>query len=154
VDLSSAKKAAIRLLTVRDRTAFEIRNRLSEKYSQEIVEEALDYLTEMDFVNDERYAQNYVENRNRTRPTGNSALRYELSNKGITSDIVDKVLNPPEAELELAVRLLTSRAPSLARLSPEVRQRRAYGLLERRGFPWHTAQKAVGQVLDSDLQKD
>ena len=60
MDLSSAKKAAIRLLTVRDRTAFEIRNRLSEKYSQEIVEEALDYLTEMDFVNDERYAQNYV----------------------------------------------------------------------------------------------
>ncbi len=151
MDASLAKKKAIRLLTVRDRTVHELRTRLTSDYDEAVVDEVLEYLQEMDFVNDERFARNYVEQRNRLRPTGNLGLRRELYAKGISQEIVELVMNSPEEELELARRLLESRAPSLMRLSRDVRLRRAYGLLERRGFPWQTARAAVEQVLDSDL---
>ncbi|NLM39689.1 MAG: regulatory protein RecX [Firmicutes bacterium] len=154
MDASLAKKKAIRLLTARDRTVHELRTRLVADYDETVVDDVLAYLREMDFVNDERFARNYVDQRNRLRPTGNLGLRRELHAKGISSEIIDMVMNSPEEELELAKRLLESRAPSLMTLSREVRLRRAYGLLERRGFPWQTAQAAVEQVLDSDLPMD
>ena len=153
-DNTAAKKRAIRLLTSRDRTEYELRERLSAEYEPYIVEEVLAYLREMGYVDDARYARNFVEHCNRLRPTGNVGLRHQLTAKGIPASIVDQVLNSEEVELELAKGLLLQRAPAYQNLDRERRLRRAYSLLERRGFRWQTAHAAVTQVPDSDLQKD
>ena len=81
-------------------------------------------------------------------------VEHQLTAKGIPASIVDQVLNSEEVELELAKGLLLQRAPAYQNLDRERRLRRAYSLLERRGFRWQTAHAAVTQVLDSDLQKD
>ncbi|HHT72614.1 MAG TPA: regulatory protein RecX [Firmicutes bacterium] len=153
-DSAAAKRRAIKLLAARDRTAHELHTRLSRDYEPSVVEEVLAYLEDRGYIDDGRFARNYVDQRNRFRPTGNLGLSHELAAKGVPSAIIETVLNSPEEELDLAKRLLSQRAPTWQGLPGERRLRRAYGLLERRGFPWQTARAAVTQVLDSDLQKD
>lgn len=148
------KNRALKLLTAKDRTVHELRVRLGGEYDSESVEEALTYLQERGYVDDLRYARNFVDHRNRLRPTGNTGLAMELQAKGIPEHIIAQALNPPELEQELAKRVLEQRLPSYRGLDRERLLRRAYGLLERRGFTWPAARSAVAQVLDSDLQKD
>lgn len=151
---SNAKSAALRLLTVRDRSAQEIKDRLGRNYTQEEVEETVQYLKEMGYLDDLRYAKNYVESRNRNRPTGNYLLRLELGKKGVDDLIIDQVLNPPEVEHQLAYEVAEQRLGSLERVDALARVRRLYGLLQRRGFPSYTARSVVGELLDRDPEND
>ncbi len=142
------------MLTVRDRSRHELRERLERKFSHEETTEALDYLAGLGYLDDLSVAQNYVHYRNRQRPTGNYLLRLELRNKGIQDDYIEQVLNPAEVEYELAVNLAKQRFSTLERLEVNVVMRRLHGLLERRGFPAALARRVVGELLDRDLEND
>lgn len=150
----SAKAAALRLLTHRDRSSFELRSRLERSFSSEEVQEALEYLERLGYLDDLRYARNYVQYRNSSRPTGNYLLRLELSSRGIKDCQIEQVLNPPEVEYELALSLARQRLGRLQREDALARMKKIYQLLQRRGFPGATARKVVGELLDSDPEKE
>jgi regulatory protein len=149
-----AKAVALRLLTVRDRSAYELRTRLARQFSDEDVEGVIQYLKDIGYLDDQRYALNYVEYRNRFRPTGNYLLRLELSSKGITEDIIDRVLNTPEQEYQLAMELAAQRLGRLQREDALSRCAKVYKLLQRRGFPSAAARKVIGELLDRDPETD
>ena len=149
-----AKVQALRLLTVRDRSVQELRDRLEQRCAQEDTEEALEYVARMGYIDDLRVAENHVRYRNRQRPTGNYLLRIELRNKGIQDDYIDKVLNPPDLEYMLALELGQQRLPGLERLEKNVAVRRLHGLLERRGFPGSLARRVVSELLDRDPENE
>ncbi len=151
---TNAKVYALRLLTVRDRSVQELRERLERRFSKDEAAEALDYLDDLGYLDDLRFAANYVQYRNRNRPTGNYLLRLELRNKGITDEDIDQVLNAADLEYELALSLAKQRMGSLERVEALVRIRRLYGLLQRRGFPSPIARRVVGELLDSDLENE
>lgn len=151
---TNAKSAALRLLTVRDRSTQEIRERLERSYTKEEVAQTIDYLLEIGYLDDLRYARNHVDDRNRNRPTGNYLLRLELGKKGINDQIIDQVINTPETEHELALAVAEQRLGALARVDALARVRRLYGLLQRRGFPVTTAKAVVGELLDRDLENE
>ncbi len=151
---SNAKSAALRLLTVRDRSVQEMKERLERNYTKEEVAETVDYLVEIGYLDDLRYARNHVDYRNRNRPTGNYLLRLELGKKGISDQIIDQVINAPEIEYELALTVAEQRLGSLERVDALARVRRLYGLLQRRGFPVTTARSVVGELLDRDLENE
>lgn len=151
---TNAKVYALRLLTVRDRSVQELRERLERRFSTDEAAEALDYLDDLGYLDDLRFAANYVQYRNRNRPTGNYLLRLELRNKGITDEDIDQVLNAADLEYELALSLAKQRMGSLERVEALVRIRRLYGLLQRRGFPSPIARRVVGELLDRDLENE
>lgn len=132
----------------------ELRERLERRFSKDEAAEALDYLDDLGYLDDLRFAANYVQYRNRNRPTGNYLLRLELRNKGITDEDIDQVLNAADLEYELALSLAKQRMGSLERVEALVRIRRLYGLLQRRGFPSPIARRVVGELLDSDLENE
>ena len=151
---TNAKVYALRLLTVRDRSVQELRERLERRFSKDEAAEALDYLDDLGYLDDLRFATNYIQYRNRSRPTGNYLLRLELRNKGITDEDIDQVLNAADLEYELALSLAKQRMGSLERVEALVRIRRLYGLLQRRGFPSPIARRVVGELLDRDLENE
>lgn len=151
---TNAKVYALRLLTVRDRSVQELRERLERRFSTDEAAEALDYLDDLGYLDDLRFAANYVQYRNRNRPTGNYLLRLELRNKGIADEDIDQVLNAADLEYELALSLAKQRMGSLERVEALVRIRRLYGLLQRRGFPSPIARRVVGELLDRDLENE
>ena len=146
---SDAKAQALRLLTVRDRSVQELRDRLQRQFAKEEIEEALDYLERIGYLDDLRFAKNHVQYRNRQRPTGNYLMRLELRSKGVRDSYIEQVLNPPEVEYELALSLAKQRLGSLERVDALARMRRMFGLLQRRGFPSAVARRVVCELLSS-----
>ncbi len=150
----TVKSAALRLLTICDRSTQELRARLARRFSAEEVEEAIQYLKDIGYLDDLRYARNYVQSRNRNRPTGNYLLRLELGSKGIDDAYIDQVLNSPEREYELALDLAAQRLGRLEREDALTRCGKVYRLLQRRGFPGAVARKVIGELLDRDPEKE
>jgi SOS response regulatory protein OraA/RecX len=83
---------ALKLLRTRDYTIAELQKKLESKYG--VVPHAiLDLLIQKKFLNDRRFAENYVARR---KNRGVSMLRQELIEKGLDADIVDEILSNAE----------------------------------------------------------
>jgi SOS response regulatory protein OraA/RecX len=83
---------ALKLLRTRDYTIAELQKKLESKYG--VVPQAiLDLLIQKKFLNDRRFAENYVARR---KNRGVSMLRQELIEKGLDVDIVDEILSNAE----------------------------------------------------------
>lgn len=149
--------AGLRFLETRPRSVDEVRRRLSQAgYREELVAAALDKLSEYGMLDDEAFAQMWVESRDRASPRGEHALMLELRQKGIDPAIVAATLKarreaatqwhggdvddeaagvaetPDEAG---ARRLLARHARTLERVADlRVRRQKAYMLLARKGF--------------------
>ncbi len=141
--------AALRFLEARQRSATEVRRRLTTAgYRDELVTGAMERLVELGILDDDAFARSWVESRDRARPRGERALRAELARKGIDRQIVDNVIEErdetaPDADAAAARRLL-ERNGSLARVAdPRARRSRAYALLARHGFDSETAVEAI-----------
>jgi regulatory protein len=74
----TAYQHALRLLNYRSRSSSEVRQTLEKKgYSFEVVEEISARLSQSGLLDDERFAQAWVENRTEFRPRGKRALALE-----------------------------------------------------------------------------
>ena len=68
----------------------------------EVAATVLDRLEEVGLVDDEAFAQSWVESRQQRRHLSRSALRRELQSKGVDRDQVDAALATVDVEDELA----------------------------------------------------
>ena len=143
-------EACLRFLEARQRSAAEVRRRLLlHGYRADLVEGAIERLTELEMIDDAAFARAWVDSRDRARPRGERALRQELGRKGIDRGITDRTLaerevERPDADAEAAMRLLERHSPALARVAdPRARRQRAYALLARNGFDSELASDLV-----------
>lgn len=133
-ELTKAKHRALYILERCDRTEQELRTKLSRNYGPEIVEEAIRYVKEYDYINDKRYAVNYLKSRCqiKSRRQVEQELLYK---KGISRDILEEASQETEAQDE---SLLIRRWMEKKHFSPETatqeEQRKLYQFLMRRGF--------------------
>jgi regulatory protein len=167
--------AAFRYLEARSRSVAETRRRLIDAgYRRELVEGAIERLRTIGLLDDEVFARNWVESRDRTSPRGETALRRELRLRGVEDAIVDATLlarHAGEAELRLgsrrpdvgdgdagtgvvdpeeaaARRLLDRRRRDLDRVvDPRKRRARAYALLARNGFSPEIAGRLAAELV-------
>ena len=158
-------EAAARFLEVRSRSVAEVRQRLTRAgYRPDLVEGAIERLSELTMLDDDAFARAWVESRDRARPRGERAIRRELALKGVDRVTVDLVLDERrEATATIpagdaaagspddsaATRLLARNARSLARIGdPRQRRQRAYALLARHGFDPDTCREAAARFGD------
>lgn len=134
--LKRAKLRAMHLLTDMDRTESGLREKLTQSmYPEDIVEEALSYVRSFGYLNDLRYAENFIESRK------NSKSRKEiyalLSRKGVSAGEIEQAFAavcPEEGGEEEAIRRLLRKK----KLDPDHASReeiqRFCGYLARKGF--------------------
>ena len=161
-------EAAARFLEARSRSVSEVRRRLGGAgYRADLVEGAIERMTELGMLDDEVFARAWVESRDRARPRGERAIREELRVKGIDRETADLVLaerrdraaavppsedtgaEAPSADKTAAERLLAKNARALARVAdPRQRRQRAYALLARHGFDPETCRDVAATLVD------
>jgi len=148
--------AAAVFLGVRPRSVTETRKRLHHLgYPDELVETVIARLIEMEYLDDAAFARAWVESRDRARPRGETALRRELSLKGVPRDVVDEVMlerihgaADGDPNRSAAAALLNRRRSALEReLDPSRRRQKAYGLLARNGFDPETCREAASSFV-------
>lgn len=121
---------------MRDRTRHELEQALAKKQVPDhAAAEALDRLTEVGLIDDQRFADAWFEAQQR-RQRSTRALRHELRTKGVHDELVDQAAAAADdgADLQAAQALVAKRLPSLQRLDHQARYRRLAGQLARRGF--------------------
>jgi regulatory protein len=142
--LQHALDLAFRFLGHRDRTVAEVRERLSaEGTDPAIVDDTVDELHHLGYLDDARYAQRFAEDRRTIDAWGAERIERRLLALGVDPALIAAALDERGAgeELEAALAVLRRR---FARPPADDRSRdRALGLLVRKGYELELAYDAV-----------
>jgi len=88
----SAKSVAVRLLSRREHSAFEIRDKLHKReFDSKEIEQAIIELQEGDWLSDERFAEAYIRMR-QLKGFGPIRIAIELNERGVDEGIVSRYL--------------------------------------------------------------
>jgi regulatory protein len=115
----------------------------------------LDRLEQVGLVNDEAYARAFVASRQRSRPRGRRGLAAELAAKGVSREVIDRVLaQVQEAENPVlaARRAVLPKLRQLAGKPPAEIRRKAEQFLLRRGFSYQEAREALQAVEPEEAE--
>jgi len=114
---NQALKFAIKLLSIRKRSVFEMKNRLKrKKFEDDVIDEVIKELFEYKYLNDAEFAEAYINDRINFNPRGSFLIKKELREKGIAENIVNqkiKELLPEIKEMELAKKAAKKKMGSL-----------------------------------------
>jgi regulatory protein len=89
----SAKSVAVRLLSRREHSAFEIRNKLAKReFDDGEIAQAIAELIEGGWLSDERFAEAYIRMR-QLKGFGPIRISIELNERGVDESIVDAYLD-------------------------------------------------------------
>ncbi len=84
----SAKSVAVRLLSRREHSAFEIRNKLFKRdFAEAEIEQAIAELQQGDWLSDERFAEAYIRQRQQ-KGFGPIRITIELAERGVKESII------------------------------------------------------------------
>lgn len=148
-EYKKAKKRALNILSVRDHSVEELKKKLiAREHPEEAVELVLAKLQRAGLLNDEEYAQNFVRAQRERRKLSKSALKRELTKKGIADTHIRFALEHVEDEHELAFGVALKKARATVGLPRETRMRRILAMLARRGFPQSMSMDVTMRALD------
>ncbi|MDO5723467.1 MAG: regulatory protein RecX [Flaviflexus sp.] len=150
---SEAKEIVLRQLSMMDRTRHELMRALTKRNVPEnIAEQTVDRYEEHGLVNDEAFANRFVATRMASKPSSRRGLAAALARKGIERELIETALEQVGDEEEdlAALELAQNKARMTQGLDRQVRYRRIYGALARRGFSPPQCRRAVEQVLGED----
>jgi len=149
-DGKKATDNVVSLIARRPRSVVEVRRHLRKKgYSDEVVELAIDQLTERGLLDDLSFAEYWIEQRREFSPRSRFALHSELSSKGVDRQIIEQALRQID-DAEMA-RLFMARRRQFAdgAQSPELR-RKAENLLKNRGFNYSVISEIIAELNSED----
>ncbi len=148
-DLQKLYNRAYFFLKFRPRSRKEILDYLNKKiqsthWSQTEVKKVVKGLEEQGFVDDEKFIEWFVAQRNILKPKSAFVIKRELTTFGIDKLLIEKYFDEhPHNEQELALKTLRRKWFRLSKLSKEERFKKASGFLLRRGFGYETVKRVI-----------
>lgn len=147
-----AYNRALSYLSYRPRSQAEMeRFLLGKGWDEVVVCDVINRLTQTGLVDDKEFAHFWVENRQRFRPRGRMALRYEMRAKGLGEEIIAEALEDVDEE-KSAYELAHKRARKEAGLAPRDFRRRLEQYLARRGFSFSVIE-AVLRKIEQEIEQ-
>ncbi len=147
-DYKKAKGYALRLLKLRPRSTFELRQKLNSKGYSAAADELIEELTRLGFLNDEAFAKAWLQYR-LNKPMGLRRVTRELADKGIVQDIVQNAwanVRENYDELDVVKTLAQKRVRKYTNIDPLKRKKRVMDYLARRGFQLDIIMKVIKEL--------
>ena len=137
-----ARERALNLLKVQDRTEGEMSRRLSQDgYPEAIVQETIAFLQEYHFVDDARYAANYLQMHGKRK--SQAELKLYLQRKGVPREIIREQLEGAEHDSGEAIRALLEKKHYRAGETEPEQEKKIIAYLMRRGFSWEDVRREM-----------
>ena len=145
---------ALNLLSYRNRSSVEMTRYLEGKgYAPQTLNAVLARLQEEGLLDDERFAREWIENRNIFRPRSQSQLRAELRQKGLEESVISTALGESEMDdAALAMAAARKRAHRYLSSDYETYRKKIGNALLRRGFSYSTVNETLRALWD-ELQQ-
>lgn len=151
-ELTRAKNAAYRLLTYRPRSRVELEAKLRDReFSETAVQEVIDSLVLLGYVNDLRFAAQWSAGRVRLSGYGRRRIEQELRNKGVAGDVIKEALAGiflDNIEMDTAKQVAEKKLNTMKSVDRETRRRRLAGFLERKGFSYDIIRTVLNTVRE------
>ncbi|MGA3291780.1 MAG: RecX family transcriptional regulator [Candidatus Microgenomates bacterium] len=137
----------LRFAMVRPRSEKEIRDYFRRKKVHESLHEKLfEKLMHFELLDDDKFAEWWVEQRTNFKPKPKRILIQELRIKGIDKEIIDKVLGEEVVDEEKIARdLIEKRAYKWEGLPPREARQKISQYLAGKGFNWDVIEKVVAK---------
>lgn len=142
-----AKLRCMNLLKSRDYTREQLRMKLLQGgYPEKVTEAALDYVASYRYIDDYRYAMNYIQCSHCSK--SRRKIENELRNRGVSPDLIVKAWEQwseegNEIDEEEQIRQLLEKKHFVKEQADRNELRRMYGFLVRKGFDADKISKAL-----------
>lgn len=148
-EVDKAYNQAIRFLGFRPRSKAELERYLQDKkYAPEVVSHIIERLRQEQYLDDEAFARFWLENRERFRPRGRQALRFELRQKGLDHEVIESTLAEVNEE-ESAWAAVEGKLYRWKDLEEQEFKQKVMAFLSRRGFNYEVASQVAGRAWAS-----
>ena len=147
---SVARLIALYMLERQPRTRAELARGMARRgVPEDAAAAVLDRFTEVGLIDDEAFAQAWVDSRQAGRGLGRRALSAELRRRGVDDEVVKEAVATvsPEDEEQAARALVERKLRTMTSVPHEARVRRLVGMLARKGFGQGLALRVVRDVL-------
>lgn len=136
--ISRAGNRILYLLGDCDKSTASVRIKLkSGGYPDDVIECAIDTLTEYGYLNDERYTRNYIESMRDYKGKSRREIVSKLYQKGIASELIERVISEYEFdEYSLVIKALDKKNVDISEigLMDNITRNNLYAYLMRKGF--------------------
>jgi regulatory protein len=142
-----------RYLSYRPRTKQEVKNYLKRKHCPgDLIQRIINDFVEEGLLNDEEFAQWWIDQRLSFKPRGKRALKSELYKKGVDSRIINKELAQIDESklIKSARRVIKKRIDGWKGMEHLEKKKKISDYLGRRGFSWDITKR----IIDEFLQKE
>jgi len=148
-DLENANSISRRFISYRPRSEAELRIRLLKIFSHEIVLESVAQMYREGLLNDQRFAQMWVDSRQQSRPKSKKSIKQELLSKGISEHFAEKAISQL-SDIENATLCANKKARSLNGLGKEDFYKKLEGYLQRRGFNFSISRTVISEAWNNN----
>ncbi len=143
-----AMMRAYDLLARRQRSTHEMREYLKRKdYEPELIEKILNTLSDRGYLDDEKFAKSWVENRRLLKSTSKRRLMLELQQKRIDSETISCVLNEDETDETKVLKDVITKKRTQSRYQDE---QKLIAYLLRQGFNCSDIKSALSLTKDNN----
>ncbi len=126
---------ALDIISFKDNTTYEIRNKLYKKgYDDIIISDVLEKLKEYNFIDDNKYAQSYVNSCLTYKKYGKNKIIYMLKQRGISSSIISNLNFNNDLEFETAKNVFYKKLSSLDKYDNNKKKEKLYRHLSSKGY--------------------
>lgn len=144
-----------------DRSRKELYDKIKKKgITDEVAEKVLAYYEELDYINDERFAENFVYSKSHYEKLGARTIAFKLKQKGVDEEYIRAAVATldDEEQEEQAKELALRKARTNKRYDNQKRVQQIAGLLSRKGYSgsiiFRLAKEAIDEVAADDAQWD
>jgi regulatory protein len=150
---SVAREICLRQLTMAPRTRAQLADALRRRdVPDDVATAVLSRFTDVGLIDDEAFAQAWVQSRHAGRGLARRALAAELRHRGVADETVKDAVAAvgPEQEEAAARRLVARRLAATRGQDPAKRLRRLVGMLARKGYSSGVAYHVVKEALEAE----
>ena len=137
-EFNEARLKAEAFIAYAPRSRAEVARRLQRsKYDEETIAKVIESLVEGGLLNDQDFANSWVESRARSKGLGKVRLSSELRRMGVDAEAVDAALEQVDTDQEVkSAWALVERKFANSDATDPAERRRAAAFLQRKGFGW------------------
>ncbi len=141
---------SVRFLSFRPRSEKEIQDYLKKKKTlPKLVVWVIKKLKEQRLIDDQAFADWWVEQRASFRPRGQRALMVELRQKGVAPIMAEETVKRlVKKELPLARKAVQKKMAVWQKLGEKELWQKLVSFLGRRGFSWETIRKVLAEIVE------
>lgn len=151
--------SALRFISYRPRSEKELRDFLSKKLTKWkvsgklLLEKVVARMGELGYIDDDKFAEWWVEQRTKNKPKGKRIIKQELLRKGVDKELLEEHVSNRNEKL-LAKKAVQKIAAKIQKLPVLEKKKKIFSYLSYRGFDSETIMSLIDEIVGKGYNKE